>query len=191
MHYGKPVSIDDKYFTDPWLNPDAKYGIKQVGRDFIVDLYQKSKEDGGNYTFGHGNAIYACDIGVGNCTDYHSYFMSLDRTLGIPARFHMGFLIPSRKEGEINGYHCWADYYVEDEGWYPVDISEADKDPNRKDYYFGTVDNNRLEMMVGRDFILKGYESKVVNIFIYPIMEINDKKSLDFSKSFSYKNLSD
>ena len=29
----------------------------------------------GNYTFGNGNSIYACDIGVGNCTDYHSYFI--------------------------------------------------------------------------------------------------------------------
>jgi len=102
----------------------------------------------------------------------------------------MGFLIPSRKEGKVGGYHCWADYHVEGEGWYPVDISEADKDPNRKDYYFGTVDNNRVEMMIGRDFILKGYESEVANIFIYPIMEISDKKSSAFTKSFSYKNLS-
>jgi len=167
-----------------------KYGMKQVGRDNVVNLYQKSKKDGGNYTFGNGNAIYACDIGVGNCTDYHSYFMSLDRTIGIPSRFHMGFLIPPGEEGIVDGYHCWADYHVEGEGWYPVDISEADKDPNRKDYYFGTVDNNRVEMMLGRDFILKGYESEIANLFIYPIMEVNDKKSSAFTKSFSYNNLS-
>ena len=189
MHYGKPKSVNDMYYMTPWLNHDEKYGMKKVGRDKVVNLYKLFKKDGGNYTFGNGNALYACDIGVGNCTDYHSYFMSLDRTMGIPARFHMGFLIPLEEEGNIEGYHCWADYYVDGEGWYPVDISEADNNPDKKDYYFGTVDNNRVEMMLGRDFVLKGYESKMINLFIYPILEVNDKKSSAFTKSFSYKNI--
>ena len=189
MHYGKPKSIYDKYYKNPWLSPDEKYGLKQVGRDKVVSLYQKSIKEGSNYTFGNGNAYYACDIGVGNCTAYHSYFMSLDRTMGIPARFHMGFLIPSGEEGKVDGYHCWADYYVDGEGWYPVDISEADNNPDRKDYYFGTVDNNRVEMMLGRDFVLKGFESKMINLFIYPLLEVNDKKSSAFTKSFKYKSL--
>ena len=189
MHYGKPKSVEDKYYKNPWLSPDEKYGMKQVGRDKVVNLYQRSKKDGSNYTFGNGNAIYACDIGVGNCTDYHSYFMSLSRTLGIPARFHMGFLIPSGEGGKVGGYHCWADYHVDGKGWCPVDISEADKDPDRKDYYFGTVDNDRVEMVIGRDFILKGYDPGTTNLFIYPIMEVSDKKSSAFTKSFGYKNL--
>ena len=189
MHYATPKSVDDKYYKDPWLSPDEKYGMKQVGRDNVVNLYQKSKKDGGNHTFGNGNSIYACDIGVGNCTDYHSYFLSLSRTIGIPARFHMGFSIPTDQEGKVSGYHCWADYYVDGKGWYPIDISEGDKDPNRKDYYFGTVDNNRIKMIVGRDFILEGYEEKTSNLFIYPIMEVNDEKSSAFIQSFSYKSL--
>ena len=189
MHYGKPKSVDDRYYQEPWLSPDEKYGMKQVGRDKVVNLYHKSKKDGGNYTFGNGNALYACDIGVGNCTDYHSYFMSLGRTLGIPSRFHMGFLIPSEEEGAVGGYHCWADYYIDGEGWYPIDISEADKVPDKKDYYFGTIDNNRVEMILGRDLILKGFEPEATNLFIYPIMEVNDKKSSAFTKSFAYNHL--
>ena len=58
---------------------------------------------------------------------------------------------------------------------------------HKKEYYFGTVDNDRVEMMIGRDFILKGYELGIANLFIYPLMEVNDKKSSAFSKSFSYK----
>ena len=189
MHYGKPKSIDDKYFKEPWLSATKKYGMKQVRRENIVDLYKKAEKESGDYTFGNGNAIYACDIGVGNCTDYHSYFMSLDRTMGVPTRFHMGFSIPSNESGKIDGYHCWADYYIESEGWHPVDISEADKSPSRKDYFFGTVCQNRLEMVVGRDFILKGYELETINLFIYPLMEINDEKSSAFNKSFHYKSL--
>ena len=189
MHYGKPKSVDDIYYRSPWLNSDSIYGQKGVTRDDVVKLYQQSKIDGGDYTFGKGNSIYACDIGVGNCTDYHSYFMSLGRTLGVPVRFHMGFPIPSESEGTVSGYHCWADYYIEGEGWYPVDISEGDKDPQRKDYYFGTLDNNRVEMILGRDIKLEGYEMETTNLFIYPIMEINDQTSSAFSKSFQYKEI--
>ena len=163
--------------------------MKEGTRDQVVEFYQNSKKNNGKYTFGNGNSIYACDIGVGNCTDYHSYFMSLNRTMGIPVRFHMGFLIPSGEKGQVDGYHCWADYHVDGKGWYPVDISEADKDPDKKDYYFGTIDNNRVEMMIGRDFILKGYESETTNLFIYPIMEVSDKQSSAYTMGFSYKNL--
>ena len=189
MHYGKPRSSNDEYYKEPWLNSSGKYGTKKVSRDDVVDLYKKAKESNGTYTFGNGNSLYACDIGVGNCTDYHSYFISLSRTMNIPARFHMGFFIPDNQEGNIDGYHCWADYYTEDHGWYPVDISEADKIPERKDYFFGTVCNNRLDMMVGRDFILDGYDNGKLNLFIYPILEIANKVSSNYKKKFSYKNL--
>jgi len=189
MHYGKPKSVDNQYYQEPWLSEEGKYGMKKVSRDEVVLLYKQAKVTKGSYTFGNGNSLYACDIGVGNCTDYHSYFMSLSRTLEVPTRFHMGFPIPSGEEGKVGGYHCWADYYVESEGWYPVDISEADKAPEKTDYFFGTVCKNRVEMMVGRDFKLDEYEKESVNLFIYPILEVDNKDSKAFSKSFKYKNL--
>ena len=115
--------------------------------------------------------------------------MSLSRTLEVPARFHMGFPIPDAEEGKVGGYHCWADYYEEGLGWNPVDISEADKAPDKAEYFFGNVTESRVEMIVGRDFMLKGYDQGIINLFIYPLLEINDVKSDSFSKSFIYKNL--
>ena len=44
-------------------------------------------------------------------------------------------------------------------------------------------------MMTGRDFILDGYDNGILNFFIYPILEIDDKISSDFTKEFSYQNL--
>ena len=195
MHYGKPT--DDKNSGNykyvyggknpktgkEWLSNDITYGLKNKTKDELV------KSQKGTYAYGNGNSLYACDIGVGNCTDYHSYFISLSRTLDVPARFHMGFPIPSGDEGIVKGYHCWADYYIDNEGWYPVDISEADKDPNRIDYFFGTICKNRVDMMTGRDFNLDGYEQNPINLFIYPLLELDDRKSKAFNKSFSYKNL--
>ena len=196
MHYGKPTdnknSKNYKYIHggknpktgQEWLSDDITYGLKKKTKNELVESQKKNEK----YAYGNGNSLYACDIGVGNCTDYHSYFISLSRTLDVPARFHMGFPIPSGEEGTVGGYHCWADYYVDNEGWYPVDISEADKDPDRIDYFFGTVCKNRVDMMVGRDFQLKGYESDDINLFIYPLLEINDVESKAYKKSFSFKN---
>jgi len=183
MHYGKPKSKKDVYYKDPWLTKGGEYGLKGVSRDDVVNLYQSAKLINGDYTFGNGNSIYACDIGVGNCTDYHSYFISLSRTMDVPARFHMGFSIPNGKSGKIGGYHCWADYFIEDQGWYPIDISEADKNPEKEDYFFGRLDYNRIEFTTGRDLELYNYK-KHVNFFIYPLV-----KGTTFTKSFSYKDI--
>ena len=183
MHYGKPKSKENVYYSNPWLSADGFYGKKKVSRDEVVKLYQDSKITGSNYTFGNGNSVYACDIGVGNCTDYHSYFMSLLRTMDVPARFHMGFNIPSGESGKVGGYHCWADYYVEGQGWFPVDISEADKAPEKSEYFFGTVNKDRVEFTTGRDLQLKNYDEKV-NFFIYPLV-----RGTAYSKSFRYKDI--
>ena len=197
MHYGKPTGNKDnpnyKYINGginkntgkEWLPKDITYGRLKVTQDMLVE--KQNKKEG--YAYGNGNSLYACDIGVGNCTDYHSYFISLSRTLDVPARFHMGFPVPNDAEGKVGGYHCWADYYIEGKGWHPVDISEADKAPEKAEYFSSTVCENRFEMVVGRDFILDGYDNGVLNLFIYPILEIDDKISSSFSKSFSFKNI--
>ncbi len=197
MHYGKPTDDNNspnyKYVNSginkntgkEWLPKDITYGRLKVNQDMLVEK-QNQKE---SYAYGNGNSLYACDIGVGNCTDYHSYFMSLGRTLEVPVRFHMGFPIPHGDGGKVKGYHCWADYHIEGEGWYPVDISEADKAPEKADYFFGTICQNRVDMVVGRDIKLKGLASEFTNLFIYPIMEVNDIQSSSFKKSFSYKNI--
>lgn len=44
-------------------------------------------------------------------------------------------------------------------------------------------------MIVGRDFVLAGNEDENINLFIYPLLEIDDEKSTAFKKYFSYKNL--
>ena len=112
--------------------------------------------------------------------------MSLCRTLDVPARFHMGFSIPNKDnetQGKVGGYHCWADYYTEDKGWTPVDISEADKDPSMAEYLNGTVNQHRVAFTVGRDLRLENRRNSE-NFFVYPIVE-----GTNYEKSFSYKNL--
>ena len=69
--------------------------------DHTIDRMRYIKDGDG---WGKGDAVYACDVGTGNCTDFHSYFIALSRSVGIPARFAIGASIPSeRNEGGLMG----------------------------------------------------------------------------------------
>lgn len=137
--------------------------------DYIIDNMRYMKY--GDY--GHGDAVYACDTRTGNCTEFHSFFISLARSVGIPARFAVGAAIPSdRNEGGIDGYHCWAEFYAEGK-WWPVDISEGNKYTALATYYFGRHPANRIEFTRGRDLqVTPAPASGPINFLAYPLLEI-------------------
>ena len=126
--------------------------------------------------YGKGDAVFACDSARGNCTDYHSYFIALSRSVGIPARFAIGAAVPSsRNNGGVDGYHCWAEFYAEGK-WWPIDISEADKYTSLSTYYFGHNPANRVEFSHGRDLVVEpGPESGPINFLAYPVLEVGGK----------------
>jgi transglutaminase-like putative cysteine protease len=141
--------------------------------DHVIDRMRYMKYGKG---WGKGDAVYACDAKTGNCTDFHAYFISLARAVGIPARFAIGAAIPSeRDEGGIDGYHCWVEFQAEGK-WWPVDISEADKYSSLSTYYFGHHPANRLELSRGRDLEVEpGPVSGPINFLAYPVLEIAGK----------------
>ena len=57
--------------------------------------------------------------------------------------------LPTRHSAEIAGYHCWADFFEPKNGWVPVDISEAWKHQEKRDYFFGAHDVNRVQFTHG------------------------------------------
>jgi transglutaminase-like putative cysteine protease len=138
--------------------------------------------------WGRGDVLYACDAKRGNCTDFHSLFIAMARSQGIPARFEIGFPLPSDKHSaEVAGYHCWADFYIDGKGWIPVDISEAWKHPEKKEYFFGSHDVNRVQFTMGRDLILTpAQQGKPLNYFVYPYVEVNGQEYSNVSLAFSF-----
>jgi transglutaminase-like putative cysteine protease len=122
--------------------------------------------------WGEGDSERACDVHAGNCTDFHSLFMSLARASGIPARFVIGFPLTA-KDGKVQGYHCWAEFWMAGRGWIPVDPSEASKssDPAVRTYLFGHLDPARLQFTIGRDLWLTPRTAEPLNYFIYPHAE--------------------
>jgi transglutaminase-like putative cysteine protease len=141
--------------------------------------------------WGHGDVLYACNAKKGNCTDFHSLFIAMARSQGIPARFEIGFPLPSDKSsGDIAGYHCWAEFFNPQNGWVPVDISEAWKHPEKKDYFFGAHDANRIQFSIGRDLRVKpAQQGEPLNYFVYPYAEIDGKEYSRVSTAFSFANV--
>jgi transglutaminase-like putative cysteine protease len=153
--------------------------------DYVFTTMRYDKTGTG---WGHGDVLYACDAKKGNCTDFHSLFIAMARSQGIPARFEIGFpLPPDKHSAEIAGYHCWSDFYVDGKGWIPVDISEAWKHPEKRDYFFGSHDVNRVQFSMGRDLRLSPpQEGKPLNYFVYPYVEVDGREYPNVSLAFSF-----
>ncbi len=137
--------------------------------------------------WGRGDIYYACDARRGNCTDFHAVFIGYCRAQGIPARFSIGLpLPPQRGQGEIKGYHCWAEFFTKETGWVPVDASEAAKDPSKRGYFFGAHDENRVEFTRGRDLVLTPRPAgPPLNYFVYPYAEA-DGQPLDVGRTYEF-----
>jgi transglutaminase-like putative cysteine protease len=143
--------------------------------------------------WGHGDSVWACDSKFGNCSDFHALFISMSRGNKIPAKFEMGFPIPTaRGEGPVGGYHCWAWFYPDKKGWVPVDISEANRNPEMKEYYFGNLTEDRVHFTTGRDVDLEPRQKgAALNFFIYPYVEVDGvvhpQEKID--RRFAYKDV--
>jgi hypothetical protein len=70
-----------------------------------------------------------------------------------------------------------------------VDASEAWKHPDKKDYFFGALDDNRLQFTVGRDIRLDPpQQGDPLNYFIYPYAEL-DGKPFGVESKFSFQEI--
>lgn len=186
---GKPLElIENKRL------PREQLQVARTLYDTVNDHMRYSKEGVG---WGQGDAIWACDSRYGNCSDFHSLFISLARSQNIPAKFEIGFpLPPARGEGNVAGYHCWAKFQPSGRGWIPVDISEANKarndQPQLIDYYFGNLTADRVAFTTGRDLILVPAQAgPPINFLIYPYVEVADEPlpAEKISIRFSYRDL--
>jgi transglutaminase-like putative cysteine protease len=195
-----PVSMNRYIEADKLIPTDGK--IKQladqvtgsqpgtVGKakaayDYLFATMRYDKTGTG---WGRGDAVWACDAKHGNCTDFHSPFIGMMRADDIPARFDIGFPLPENKDkGDIPGYHCWAEFFARNIGWVPLDISEAWKAKEKADYFFGSVDANRVQFSTGRDITLSPrQDGPPLNYFVYPYIEIDGKAYDGTSRQFTF-----
>lgn len=134
-----------------------------------------------------GSTEYCLATKTGNCTDFHSLYMSLAIAAGIPTRIIYGSFLKAELDGKETdqSYHCWLDVYAGGMGWIPLDVAVADifvgdfvldeenatkvrlttadgysgPDPAKVDYYFGNLEERRVTWSVGRDLMLDPRQS--------------------------------
>ena len=165
----------------------------EKAKDIYEYVFRTMKYDKSGEGWGHGDTLWACDSKHGNCTDFHSVFISMARAEKIPARFQIGFPLPADKHAaEVPGYHCWAEFYLDSTGWVPVDISEAWKHQEKHDYFFGAHDVNRVQFTQGRDLRLAPAQDVApLNYFVYPYVEVGGKEHPNVSIAFSFEDVNE
>ncbi|MBG9979603.1 transglutaminase domain-containing protein [Facklamia sp. DSM 111018] len=175
---------------------EGKTTVKDKAQAIYDWIYDNMERD---------NDVVGCGLGDvknllvdldGKCTDIHSVFIALARSVGIPARETFGVRLSKDPEADVTtAQHCWAEYYQPGTGWVAIDIAdvlkavlndELDKDSEEalalKDYYWGNLDPIRVGFSTGRELMLvPEQEAGPINNFGYPYAEV-DGKAIDFYK---------
>lgn len=125
---------------------------------------------------------------AGKCADIHVVFVALARVSGVPAREIYGIRMHKEKEGDITKFqHCWAEFYLPGYGWVVADPADVlkfklEKNPTseelkeKREYFFGAVDENRIAFGSGRDIVLNPRQTGgPLLYFMYPYAEADGK----------------
>jgi transglutaminase-like putative cysteine protease len=187
----KLVLVDDEMKKLSDRVTEGKTGTFGKARAIYDYVLSKMTYDKNHEGWGKGSTRHACDVGKGNCTDFHALFNSLCRAQGIASGFEIGLYLPyeRKKEEKLGGYHCWALFRVPGKTWVPVDCSEASRIAERKDYFFGGHTSNRVTLSTGRDITLAPkQDGEPLNYFLNPYAEA-DGKPVKTDKAWTFKDL--
>ena len=193
-----PKDITDKYLgassTVP-ITGEVKAKAEEIvaGKTTILDK-ARAIYDWIVANMNRDNSIRGCGTGevemlltrlTGKCTDINSVFVGLTRSVGVPSREMFG--IRMNADDITGNQHCWAEFYLPGTGWVaadPADVLKAvltnkwDKSQQEtldlQEFYFGSNDENRVELSAGRDVILNPkQQGPALNNFGYPYAEVD------------------
>jgi transglutaminase-like putative cysteine protease len=185
------VLVDDEIRALAHKVTAGKRTTVEKSRAIYDYVLGKMTYDKNHVGWGFGSTRHACDVGKGNCTDFHALFNSLCRAEGIASGFEIGLYLPydRNKIEPLGGYHCWASFRVPGKTWVPVDCSEGDRIPERKDYFFGNHTPNRVTLSTGRDITLEPkQDGPPLNYLLDPYAEA-DGKPVKTEKTWSFQDL--
>jgi transglutaminase-like putative cysteine protease len=165
------VPVGDKFETlARQIVGEEKNTVRQARRlyDWVLDYVEYWVKDPKTLKASpNGESEYCLASKTGNCTDFHSLYASLSRSIGIPTRllygsFFQGENYPIPNKASLEGkdtdasYHCWVEFYAGGIGWVPLDVALADLLPTKpqQEFYFGGLDNRRVTWSMGRDLTL-------------------------------------
>ncbi|NOY64487.1 MAG: transglutaminase domain-containing protein [Nitrospirae bacterium] len=149
---------------------------------------------------GRGVSTLFFEEKVGRCDEFHALFRSMMMYKGIPVRWEQGVALPYpsqiKKEGEFEAdcinAHSWVRFYIGNGRWFPVDVSEAKRRPDLRDYYFGRLVPNRMKVSTGRGIMLSPKQQGIINTFAYTYIEAGGLPAIyghNYKNTIRYKLL--
>jgi hypothetical protein len=97
-------------------------------------------------------ALWALRNKKGDCSEFSYLFVALCRAAGIPSRIQTGFAFHKNTETFSDG-HMWAEYYLENYGWIPVDATW---------HLFDEIDNHHFSSLQSKPELMS-YSNYVFN----------------------------
>jgi transglutaminase-like putative cysteine protease len=167
-------------FTDQVVGSETE--PLEIGRKIYYALIDRLTYDKAIPGCGFGNSSWTLENNAGRCDDFHALFRTMMIYKQVPVRWEQGIPLPypsaltesGKIEGDCTGAHCWVRFYIGEGRWVPVDVSEADKREDLRDYFFGTISANRFKVSTGRDLILnRPQEGEPLNTFPFTYGESN------------------
>jgi sugar lactone lactonase YvrE len=83
--------------------------------------------------------------GTGSCSEYTFSYVALCRAAGIPARYVGAMVLRGEDSSVDTAYHRWAEIYLPQIGWIPVDVNAGDREwQGERCFSFGGIANRFL-----------------------------------------------
>lgn len=153
-----PNEIKENYLADglkyDMTNPIIQQAVKQaVGNerhpywmvrkifDHICDKIEYKLKPLG----GWNPAPTVLKRGTGSCSEYTFIFIAMCRASGLPARYAGSIVVRSKDKGIDDVWHRWAEIYLPNYGWIPIDVSAGDSPlPAQRARKIGVLSNRYL-----------------------------------------------
>jgi hypothetical protein len=153
-----PKEMKEKYLADglkyDMNNPIIQQAVKQaIGNekhpywmvrkifDYICEKIDYNLKPLG----GWNPAPTVLKRGTGSCSEYTFIFIAMCRASGLPARYAGSIVVRSEDKGIDDVWHRWAEVYLPNYGWIPVDVSAGDSPiPAQRARKIGVLRNRYL-----------------------------------------------
>lgn len=168
----KQLYLDDdtKYWVeDPFIKETAQdvagdetncYWIARKLFNHVIDNIDYELVGGWNV------APTVLKRGTGSCSEYSFVYIALCRAAGLPARYVGSVVIRGDDASTDDVFHRWAEVYLPNYGWVPIDPSGGDyKLPARQASAIGYLNNRFLITTIGgggSEFLEWGYNSNEI-----------------------------
>ena len=188
---GKPIATFEEFKKNNDI--DKIENTLVGGRHFYDFVEQHMRYDKSKPGYGKGDSVWACDSQTGNCTDFHSLFISVARANKFPAKFQIGFPLPATRGSGENRRLSLLGPVSHPKTTAGCLLTSLRQTRPRQKKTISLVDSTKIASIsrTGRDIELVPKQTGTpLHYFVYPYVEVDGKPypKEKIKLSFFYKD---